>query len=131
MSKRQKVLMVFGILQIIGAVSSVGIAILDGDPSSWVDVIIFGISAYLVLAAARDASKIMGAWIILLVVVIRSALSLVRTIVGDGVLVIANGGVLAVTGGGNGIVIAIGAVDLALSLFAFIAANNVKKQAGK
>ena len=112
MSKSQKVLRVFGVLEIVQAVLYAFEAYQGGGLSGWINVVVSLLAAYLLLAAAKDASKAMGAWIILLVDVILSVLELV----------------LALNGGADGKALLSIGIAIALNLIAFIAANNVKKQ---
>ena len=112
MSKSQKVLRVFGILEIVQAVLYAVEAVQGGSISGWINVVVSLLAAYLLLAAAKDASKAGGAWIILLVDVILSVLELV----------------FALNGGADGTMIVSVGIAIVLNLIAFIAANNVKKQ---
>ena len=70
------------------------------------------LAAYLLLAAAKDASRIGGAWIFVLV-------SLILSIAELG---------FAVSGGGDAAALIAPIIAIVLNLIAFIAANNVKKQ---
>ena len=110
MTKSQKVLRIFGILELVSAVLN-GVDALQGAAPSWVSVVASLLAAYLLLAAAKDPKKIGGAWAILLLDLILSVFSVV----------------LAVSGGsGEGLIG--GAVSVLINLVGFIAANNVKKQ---
>ena len=113
MSNSQKVLRVFGFLEIVLAVLIAVGAIRGGSITSWLSVIVSLLLAYLLLAAAKDASKIGGAWWVLLLSLIISVLDLV----------------LAITGDYDAMMIVGIAIVILLNLIAFIAANNVKKQA--
>ncbi len=112
MSKSQKVLRVFGILEIVMAVLGVVGIVLGGSVSAWTGVAVAAVSAYLLLAAAKDASKVMGAWVIVQVDLILAAIELV----------------LAITDNKGTEVVVGSVVAIILSLIEFIAANNVKKQ---
>ncbi len=126
MSKSQKVLMTFAVLELIIAVFGVGNAIQTGGISPWLGVVVSLLTAYLLYAAAKDASKIMGAWIILLVNLILNALNLLLAAAGVGAA--ASAGLdKSVVGAGAGMLI-ISVLVLALTVVAFLAANNVKKQ---
>ena len=113
MSGSQKVLRVFGVLELIGAILGVVGAVMGGAAAvSWTSVVVSLLAAYLLLAAAKDASKIGGAWIWVLV-------SLILSIADLG---------FAISGGGDAAVLIAPIIALVLNLIAFIAANNVKKQ---
>lgn len=119
MSGSQKVLRVFGILELIGgvlgAVGAVSSAFAGvGAAVSWGSVIISFLAGYLLLAASKDASKVGGAWLIVLVDLVLSVLELLFAF---------NSGKGASTAGA--------VIAIVLNLIVFIAANNVKKQAGK
>ena len=77
----------------------------------WLSVATSGISAYLLLVAAKDASKISDAWWILLVDLILSVAE-----------------VFFALGGGTSVIVSAG-IAVVLNLIVFIAANNVKRQA--
>lgn len=115
MSGSQKVLKVFGILELLMAIFAVVSAVQSGGVSPWLSVVVSLLAAYLLLAAAKDASKVMGAWLILLVDLVLSILELV----------------FALSGGKGTMVIVASVIAIVLNLIAFIAANNVKKQANK
>ena len=114
MSGSQKVLKVFGVLELICAVINIVSAIQGAGAVMWGETVVSLLSAYLLFAAAKDTGKIMGAWIITLVSLILSVLSLILAI-----------------SGGEGVMMVGTVIALVLNLIAFIAANNVKKQAGK
>jgi len=114
MSKSQKVLKAFGILELLSAILNVVTAIQSGGISPWASAVVSLLTAYLLFAAAKDASKIGGAWIVVLVGLILSALEFV----------------LALNGGSKDMLAAAG-ISVVLNLIVFIAANNVKKQAKK
>lgn len=115
MTGSQKVLRVFGILELLLAVVGAIMAMKSGGAAAWLSVAVSAIAAVLLLIAAADASKIMGAWFFVLISLVLSALDLVLAIVGSkGTLVIVST-VIAVV----------------LNLIVFIAANNVKRQAKK
>ena len=111
MSGSQRVLRVYGVLEIVSAVLAV-IPALQGAAVSWLSVASSLLAAYFLLAAAKDASKIKPAWAITLLGVILSVL----------------GVVLVVTAGSGTEALVSEAVALVLNLIVFIAANNVKKQ---
>lgn len=113
MSNSQKVLRVFGVLEIMMAILAAVGAVMTGGVAAWLGVAVSLVTGYLLLLAAKDASKISGAWLISLVGLILNALSLV----------------LSLTGSGDKLQIVSGIIAVALSLAVFIAANNVKKQA--
>lgn len=126
MSKNQKALMVFAVLELIGAVISVRSAIQSGGIFPWLSVVVYLLTAYLLYAAAKDTSRIMGAWIILLVNLILNALQLLLTLVGVGA---ASGSVedsSTLVGAGVMVLVVYGVI-LALNVVAFVAANNIKK----
>lgn len=112
MSGSQKILRVFGILEIVSAVLKVIEIVQGGSASSWVSVATSAVTAYFLLAAAKDASKIRPAWLLALVALILSVL----------------GTVLVFTGGGNTAELIASGVAVVLNLIVFVAANNVKKQ---
>lgn len=116
MSKSQKVLMIFAALELVSALITGFAAVQTGGVSLWLRAIVSLLTVYLLFAAAKDASKISGAWIILLVILILSVLNLVLALfsgfAGDGKTAVAAYGIV-----------------IALNLAAFLAANNVKKQA--
>ena len=60
MSNSQKVLRVFGILEIAMAVPAAVGAVQAGGIMPWVSVIVSLLTGYLLLVAAKDASKISG-----------------------------------------------------------------------
>lgn len=113
MSNSQKVLRIFGILEILMAILAAVGAVLTGGIAAWLGVFVSLVTGYLLLLAAKDASKIGGAWLVTLVSLILNALSLI----------------LSLTGGGDKLQIVSGIIAVALSLAVFVAANNVKKQA--
>ena len=116
MSNSQKVLKVFGILELLMAVFAVVNIVQGGGALSWVSVLISLLAAYLLFAAAKDASKIMGAWLIDLVDLVLSVLSLI----------------LALNATEDKVVRIVGSlIAIVLNLIVFIAANNVKRQANK
>ena len=115
MSKSQKVLKVFGILELLLAALGVVIALRGGGAVSWVSFGFSLVTAVALLQAAKDASKVTGAWLLVLVALILSVLELV----------------FALNGGADKVIIIGTVVAIALNLIAFIAANNVKKQAKK
>ena len=94
------------VLGVVGIVLGVSV-------SAWTGVAVAAVSAYLLLAAAKDASKVIGAWVIVLVDLILAAIELV----------------LAITDNKGTEVVVGSVVAIILSLIEFIAANNVKKQA--
>ena len=114
MSGSQKTLRVFGILELLLAIGGAVFAITSGEPISWLSVVASLLAAYLLLAAAKDARKAGGAWAITLLELILSILSTILSLSG---------------GDADGAVIAGSAVAILVNLIAFIAANNVKKQA--
>lgn len=115
MSKSQKVLKVFGILELVVAVFGVFIALQGGGAVGWSSFGFSLLTAILLLQAAKDASKVTGAWLFVLVALILSVAELV----------------LALNGGADKVTIIGAVVAIILNLIAFIAANNVKKQAKK
>ena len=116
MSNSQKVLKVFGILELLMAVFAVVNIVQGGGALSWVSVLISLLAAYLLFAAAKDASKIMGAWLIVLVDLVLSVLTLI----------------LALNAAEDKVVRIVGSlIAIVLNLIVFIAANNVKRQANK
>lgn len=126
MSKSQKVLMVFSVLELLSAISSAVNAVKSGNAAGWLSVVVALLAAYLLFAAAKDASKIMGAWIILLVSLILNALSLILAVTGLGAA--AGAGLdSSVVSAGTAMAVGYGII-IALNVVAFIAANNIKKQ---
>lgn len=112
MSKSQKVLKVFAVFEVLIAAYYVYLGIASGNVAAFVSVALYLLAAFLLFAAAKDATKAKGAWLITLVDLVLSILELVFAISGDGdVSVFAAGGIAVV-----------------LNLIAFIAANNVKRQ---
>ena len=114
MSGSQKTLRVFGILEIVSAALYVIEIVQGGSASSWVSVATSAVTAYFLLAAAKDASWIRPAWMITLVFL---ALSILEAI-------------MAVTVSGDTTELYSAAIWAALNLIVFVAANNVKKQQG-
>ena len=112
MSGSQKVLKVFGILELLIAIYYAYLGIAGGNAAAFVSAALYLVACYLLLAAAKDARKAGGAWLITLV---------------DLILSIAEIG-FAMSGGADGSAFAAGGVAVVLNLIAFIAANNVKKQ---
>ena len=110
MSGSQKVLRVFGVVEILMAIFAVAGALMGGS-ILWGNAAFSLLSGVLLAEAAKDARKVTGAWLILLVDLLLSVLELLFAL---------NGG-SAETALGAGIAIV-------LNLIAFIAANNVKKQ---
>ena len=115
MTGRQKVLKVFGILEIISAVLAAVGAIAGGTAMPWLSVVVSLLSAHLLLAAAKDASKVGGAWVILLLNLVLSVAELA----------------FAVSGGADGATLLGAIISIIINLIGFIAANNVKKQRKK
>lgn len=114
MSKSQKVLKVFAVLELIsGILGLAGRFLGEGGGSTVVSAVVSLLSAYLLFAAAKDASKIMGAWCITLLDLILSVFEVM----------------FAFNGGADGPVMVGTALAIVLNLIAFLAANNVKKQA--
>lgn len=114
MSKSQKVLRVFAVLELIsGILVLVGMFMGQGGGSRVASVVVSLLSAYLLLAAAKDASKIMGAWWITLLDLILSVFEVM----------------FAFNGGADGQVVVGTVLGVVLNLIVFLAANNVKKQA--
>ena len=113
MSNSQKVLRIFGILEILMAILAAVGAVMTGGIAAWLGVAVSLVTGYLLLLAAKDASKIGGAWLVTLVGLILNTLSLI----------------LALIGSGDKLQILSSIIAVALSLAVFIAANNVKKQA--
>lgn len=111
MSGSQKVLRVFGIVEILMAIFAVAGALMGGS-LMWGNAGFSLMAGIFLLEAARDARKVTGAWLILLVDLVLSVLELV----------------FALQGGSGETVIGAG-VAIVLNLIAFLAANNVKKQA--
>lgn len=72
------------------------------------------LTAYLLFAAAKDAKKIGGAWVVVLIALILSVLQLV----------------LAIAGSADEM-IGVSVLSVVMNFIVFIAANNVKKQAKK
>lgn len=72
------------------------------------------LTAYLLFAAAKDAKKIGGAWVVVLIAQILSVLQLV----------------LAIAGSADEM-IGVSVLSVVMNFIVFIAANNVKKQAKK
>ncbi len=126
MSKNQKTLMVFAVLEIIYALISLRNAIQSGGISPWLSVVVYLLTAYLLYAAAKDASKIMGAWIILLVNLILNALHMLLTLIGVGAASGGMGDSSTLVGAGVIVLIVYGII-IALNVVAFVAANNIKK----
>ena len=113
MSKSQKVLKIFGVLELLLAALGVVIALQGGGAVSWVSFGFSLVTAVALLQAAKDASKITGAWLLVLVALILSVADLV----------------LALNGGADKVTIIGTVIAIILNLIAFIAAHNVKKQA--
>ena len=113
MSGSQKVLRTFGIIEIVVAVLGTVGAVMSGELTALFSVAASVLAAILLLMAAKDATKVGGAWIILLVDLILSVAWLV----------------LALSSGADGTSIAGNGVAIVINLIGFIAANNVKKQA--
>ena len=110
MSGNQKILQIFGTLEIISAVLN-AIGFFMGMGTSLVlSAIVSALTAYLLLTAAKDATKIKPAWSILLLAVVLSAAEVFFSL---------NDGASAIIGA---------VIPLALNCVAFIAANNIKKQ---
>ena len=128
MSKNQTTLMVFAVLELIGALVSLRSAIQSGGLFPWLSVVVSLLTAYLLYAAAKDASKIMGAWIILLVNLILNALQLLLTLVGVGAAAGGVGDSGTLVGAGVMVLIVYGVI-IALNIVAFVAANNIKTTA--
>lgn len=113
MSGSQKVLKVFGILELISGILGVIGALMGGASAvSWTSAVVSLLAAYLLLTAAKDASKIGGAWIFVLVGLILSIAELA----------------FAVSGGGDKVTIIAAVIAIVLNLIVFLAANNVKKE---
>ena len=112
MSRSQKVLNVFGILELLVAAYYAYLGIVGGSAASFVSAALYLLAGILLLAAAKDAKKAGGAWLITLV---------------DLILSIAEFG-FALSGGADGSVFIGCIVAIVLNLIAFIAANNVRKQ---
>ena len=72
------------------------------------------LTAYLLFAAAKDAKKIGGEWVVVLIALIPSVLQLV----------------LAIAGSADEM-ISVSVLSVVMNFIVFIAANNVKKQAKK
>lgn len=72
------------------------------------------LTAYLLFAAGKDAKKIGGAWVVVLIALILSVLQLV----------------LAIAGSADEM-IGVSVLSVVMNFIVFIAANNVKKQAKK
>ena len=113
MSGSQKTLRVFGILELVSAALYVIEIVQGGSAASWVSVATSAVTAYFLLAAVKDASKIRPAWLLTLVALILSVL----------------GAVLVFPGGDTTARIFSG-ITIVLNLIVFVAANNAKKQQG-
>ena len=72
------------------------------------------LTAYLLFAATKDAKKIGGAWVVVLLALILSVLQLV----------------LAIAGSADEM-IGVSVLSVVMNFIVFIAANNVKKQVKK
>ena len=112
MSKSQKVLKIFGVLELLIAAYYVFLGITGDSIASFISAVLYLLAGILLLAAAKDATKANGAWLITLVDLILSIVELVMALGGD-----ADGSFFV------GCVVAV-----VLNLVAFIAANNVKRQ---
>ena len=112
MSGSQKVLKVFGVLELLIGVYYVVLGISGEYAAAFVSAALYLLAGFLLLAAAKDATKAGGAWLITLV---------------DLILSIADLG-FALGGGADEIVFISACVAIVLNLIAFIAANNVKRQ---
>ena len=82
------------------------------NAASFVSAALYLLAGIVLLAAAKDAKKAGGAWLITLVDLILSVVELV----------------FALSGGADGSTFIACIVAIVLNLIAFIAANNVKKQ---
>lgn len=112
MSGSQKLLKVFGVFELLIAVYYVFLGITDGNVAAFGSAALYLVAAFLLFAAAKDATKAGGAWLITLVDLVLSIVELV----------------LAVSGGADEIALVGGSIATVLNLIAFIAANNVKRQ---
>ena len=112
MSGSQKVLKVFGVLELLIAVYYAYLGIAGESAASFVSAALYLLAGILLLAAAKDAKKAGGAWLITLV---------------DLILSIAELG-LGLSGGADGSLFIGCGIAIVLNLIAFIAANNVKRQ---
>ena len=109
MSKNQKILRIFGILEIVSAIIGAIAAIRGAGAVTWGTVAFSLITGLALLQAAKDASKIMGAWLLVLVSLVLSAAEILFALNGSGDLISS-------------------IIATVLNLIAFVAANNVKKQ---
>ena len=116
MSKSQKILSVFGIVELAEAVFFAGSGYAGGGAGAWISMVVSLVACIMLFIAAKDASKALGAWYILLVGLIVSVIALIINLAGEG----------------KGILFAIGGViSVAANVVAFIAVNNVKRQGAK
>ena len=114
MSESQKVLKVFAILEIVLAVIAVAGAVHAGGAASWGSAAFSVLTAVILFSAAKDASKIVAAWLITFVNLVLSVLELILA--------------LNSSAPDKETLIIGAAVTIVLNLIVFIAANNVKKQ---
>ncbi len=114
MSQSQKVLKIFGLLEIVLAIISAVGAVRGGGAASWGSAAFSVLTAVILLSAAKDASKIGAAWLITFVNLVLSVLELILALNNS-----APDKKTLIIGAGIAIV---------LNLIVFIAANNVKKQ---
>lgn len=112
MSGSQKLLKVFGVLELLIAVYYAVMGLMGGSIPSLISAVLYLLAGILLLAAAKDAKKAGGAWLITLV---------------DLILSVAEFG-FALSGGADAATFLGCIVAIILNLIAFIAANNVKKQ---
>lgn len=112
MSGSQKVLKVFGVLELLLAVYYAFLGIAGENAVPFVSAALSLLACILLFAAAKDAKKAGGAWLIILV---------------DLILSIAELG-FSLSGGADGITFIGCIVAIILNFVAFIAANNVKRQ---
>ena len=112
MSKSRKILLVFGILELIGGVINLVPAVQNGEATSWITAIAAFLCGCLLLMAAVNPRMINGAWIITLVNLVLSIL----------------GAVLVFTGDKGTVELVSNIIAVVLNLIVFIAANNVKSQ---
>ena len=87
MSKNQKILRIFGILEIVSAIIGAIAAIRGAGAVTWGTVAFSLITGLALLQAAKDASKIMGAWLLVLVSLVLSAAEILFALNGSGDLV--------------------------------------------
>lgn len=109
MSTGQKILGVFGVLELIGAAISVFSAV-NGAAGAWGNAAFAVFTGVFLLAAAKDAAKIQPAWLLTL-------LSLVLSVLGTALAITGKNGML------NAEIVA-----LVINAVVFLAANSVKKQ---